>query len=266
MASTSRHHVGADSFKTAATMMFSENQSLISEIRKTINTMKEVAVDFEKRDQSQMVKVLEDALVELLKASGECTHFSLALQSVGNNYQPGPQLTDFKELFDEEIAKSKANSSTSASEDRLLRQFHQAVWSVHHAGQPMPGEEQEDIVITSTQCNLRNLNCPLSGKPVTELVEPVRSLDCGHIYEKNVILQHIKKSKDKPCAIAGCPKFLHADRFVCDQLLLDEIEEMRIINQESVRPNVIEDITDGCEASDSMSGNYASTSKKQKRK
>lgn len=38
----------------------------------------------------------------------------------------------------------------------------------------MPGDEQEDIVMTSTQCNLLNVTCPLSGKPVTELSEPVR--------------------------------------------------------------------------------------------
>lgn len=38
----------------------------------------------------------------------------------------------------------------------------------------MPGEEQEDIVMTSTQCNLLNITCPLSGKPVTELAEPIR--------------------------------------------------------------------------------------------
>lgn len=45
---------------------------------------------------------------------------------------------------------------------------------VHHAGQPMPGEEQEDVVMTSTQCNLLNITCPLSGKPVIELADPVR--------------------------------------------------------------------------------------------
>lgn len=38
----------------------------------------------------------------------------------------------------------------------------------------MAGEEQEDVVMTSTQCNLLNVTCPLSGKPVTELAEPVR--------------------------------------------------------------------------------------------
>ena len=38
----------------------------------------------------------------------------------------------------------------------------------------MPGEEQEDIVMTNTQSSILNITCPLTGKPVTELVEPVR--------------------------------------------------------------------------------------------
>lgn len=46
--------------------------------------------------------------------------------------------------------------------------------NVHHAGQPMPGEEQEEVVMTSTQCNLLNITCPLTGKPVIELTNPVR--------------------------------------------------------------------------------------------
>ena len=38
----------------------------------------------------------------------------------------------------------------------------------------MPGEEQEDIVMTTTQANILNFTCPITGKPVTELEEPVR--------------------------------------------------------------------------------------------
>jgi hypothetical protein len=38
----------------------------------------------------------------------------------------------------------------------------------------MPGEEHEDIVMTSTQSTILNITCPLSGKPITELAEPVR--------------------------------------------------------------------------------------------
>lgn len=38
----------------------------------------------------------------------------------------------------------------------------------------MPGEEEEDIIVTSTQSNLLNITCPLSGKPITALSDPVR--------------------------------------------------------------------------------------------
>lgn len=38
----------------------------------------------------------------------------------------------------------------------------------------MPGEEQEEIVMTSTESNILNRTCPVTGKPVTELADPVR--------------------------------------------------------------------------------------------
>lgn len=38
------------------------------------------------------------------------------------------QATDFKKLFDDEIAKSKANSSSVPQNHMLLRQFREAIW------------------------------------------------------------------------------------------------------------------------------------------
>lgn len=60
--------------------------------------------------------------------------------------------------------------------------------NVHHAGQLMPGDEQEDIVMTSSQCNLLNITCPLTGKPVTELADPVRRYCNCHFY---TVLLHL---------------------------------------------------------------------------
>ncbi|CAL5403036.1 unnamed protein product [Camellia sinensis] len=244
MASTSgsRPHGGVGRIGSTATTLFSDNQYLIAEIRKVMITMKEVAVDLERDTESQMiesegadkceysallkmmknliisgVKELEDGLLQLLVASEDCADFSSALQSVGHVYQPGEELTDFKKLFDDEITKSKANSSSIPPNHPLLRQFREAIWNVHHAGQPMPGEEQEDLVMTSTQFNLLNIKCPLTGKPITELEEPVRS---------------------------SCPRILQAARVACDPLLLVEIEEMRSSTKHSVRPDMVEDFTE----------------------
>lgn len=39
------------------------------------------------------VKELENGLIQLLETSDECLHFSSAIQSIGNVYEPGPQVS-----------------------------------------------------------------------------------------------------------------------------------------------------------------------------
>lgn len=246
MASTSaaRSGDGVARLRNAAATLASENQPLIVDIRKSISTMKEIAVEMEKLNRTQEVKQLENSVVELLNATDECTYFSNVMHSVANNYEPDPQSTNFKKLLNEEASKLKRSSSSNHQNHPLLRQFREAVWNVHHAGQPMPGEEQEDIVMTSTEVGLLNTVCPITGKSVTELSEPVRSMDCKHIYEKKAIIHHIKTNTQRgKCPIAGCPKILLANRVVCDPLLPVEIEEFRSLSKDTGRTNVIEDFT-----------------------
>ncbi|KAI3888763.1 hypothetical protein MKX03_013931 [Papaver bracteatum] len=247
MASTSNRHVEGTSgrIKTASSNIFNDNQALVGEIRKVSTMIKGVAVNLEKENRSQMVKELEDAVIELLKTSNDCAHFSSAVQTVGNSYQPGEGLTDFKKLFDEEETKTKAANPLNLQNNSSLRQFREAIWNVHHAGQPMPGDEQEDIVMTSTQTSILNITCPVSGKPITELQDPVRSMDCRHIYEMKVVLHYIKKERPPcKCPVAGCPKILQAERVVCDPLLLLDIDEYRSTNIQTARPNMVQDFTE----------------------
>ncbi|CAL9187130.1 E3 SUMO-protein ligase MMS21-like [Musa acuminata AAA Group] len=214
---------------TAATLS-SDNQHVIAEIRKALSMMRSIAVDLEKQEQSDKVKELEAAVLELLDTYDDCTHFSEAIQTIGSNYQPSEQLTDFNKLLEDEIAKSKAVSPSVPQNNPFYRQFKEAIWNVHHAGQPMPGEEQEDIIMTSTQNNLLNITCPLTGKPLTELQDPVRCMDCKHIYEKDPIMHYIRTKKPHPqCPVAGCPRILQLGRVVCDALLPIEIDEMRSV-------------------------------------
>ncbi|XP_027171338.1 E3 SUMO-protein ligase MMS21 isoform X1 [Coffea eugenioides] len=249
MASTSAPHRsnagGYSRMKSAASKLYNDNQSLIAEMRRAFNMMKEIAVDLEKDKKSDLVKELESGVAELLEASDDCMHLSTAILSVGNEYQPRQeQLTDFKKLLDDEITKSKSTSSSTSQNHQFLRQFREAVWNVHHSGIPMPGEEQEDIVMTSTESNILNKTCPVTGKPVTELADPVRSMDCKHVYDKNAIMYHMRSMKSKcPCPVAGCPKELQVHRLICDPLLLVEIEEMRTMSKGTAQPGVIEDFT-----------------------
>ncbi|GAB2284479.1 hypothetical protein Dimus_018931 [Dionaea muscipula] len=248
MASTSTFPGAGDGLigqvKNAARTISSDNRSLLLDFRKAVGMMKEIAVELEKQNQTDMVKEVENTVTELLDEYENCVDFSSLIQSIEANYQPGPELTNFKKLFDEELAKIKGSRSSNPQSQQLLRQFREAVWNVHHAGQPMPGEEQADIVMTSTQGNILNITCPLTGKPVTQLAEPVRSLTCKHIYEKSAIMNYIRR-KTSPCICpsSGCPKVLQSDRVVSDHLLLVEIEELRSSAVEAAVAEVIEDFT-----------------------
>ncbi|XP_038897059.1 E3 SUMO-protein ligase MMS21 isoform X1 [Benincasa hispida] len=241
-ASDSRSNGVSGRIKSAATIMHSENQSLLAELRKALIMMKEIGVELERDNQSRMVKELENSVVELLSTYENCNNFSLAIQSVGNIYEPKEELTDFGKLLDDEVAKVSQDSSSNLMNHSIIRQFREAVWNVHHAGQPMPGEEKEDIVMTSTQCNLLNVTCPLSGKPVIELTEPVRSAECKHVYEKAAIMQYLKSKKSRAqCPVAACPKMLQSDKVVPDPFLQIEIDELRKISRHSDR---IQDFTE----------------------
>uniref|UniRef100_A0A0D9WJR0 SP-RING-type domain-containing protein n=1 Tax=Leersia perrieri TaxID=77586 RepID=A0A0D9WJR0_9ORYZ len=190
------------------------------------------------------VKQLEKAALELVASYEDCACYAEAIREVPRAYQSSDQRTDFEKLIEAEVNKVKGASSTSLENHPLIRQFREAVWKVHHEGQSMPGDEQEDIVMTSTQTSLLNITCPLTGKPVTQLTEPVRSADCRHIYEKVPIMHYMKNQRPPKCPIAGCPRVLQVGRVICDSLLQVEIEELRSSGPSAPSAENIEDLAD----------------------
>uniref|UniRef100_A0A1S4AS46 Homeobox-leucine zipper protein n=1 Tax=Nicotiana tabacum TaxID=4097 RepID=A0A1S4AS46_TOBAC len=52
------------------------------EIRKAVTMMKDIAVDLERDERTEMVKDLEAGVIQLLGASDECMHLSEAIQSI----------------------------------------------------------------------------------------------------------------------------------------------------------------------------------------
>ncbi|KAF3786465.1 E3 SUMO-protein ligase [Nymphaea thermarum] len=249
----------AGRMQLAVSTLYDDNQSLITDIRKAFSVLKGIAVDLERDKQFDQVKEIEGAALELLAAFNEVSYFSSTIQQIGASYVPPSnneriflscgcrdveKLTDFGKLIEEGIARFKSQSTSQPQNHPLFRQFKEAIWNVHHAGQPMPGDEQEEIVMTSTQCNLLNTRCPISGKPVDELDNPVRSMDCKHIYEKKAIMHYMKHNKQLKCPAAGCPKILVPNRVVCDPLLLVDIEELRSRSIRASDTNVVEDCTE----------------------
>ncbi|RLM97884.1 E3 SUMO-protein ligase MMS21 isoform X1 [Panicum miliaceum] len=231
-----------------AAIALSEVQALVADMRKALGSMKSLAFEYERDGKSDKahtsVHNLEEMVLEMVASYEHCTALTQAIKAVPEVYQPSDQPTDFKTLIEAEVNKIKEASSASGQNHPLFRQFRESVWNVHHAGQPMPGEEQEDIVMTSTQMSILNVTCPLTGKPVIELVDPVRCVDCRHIYEKGPVMHYIRSKKPPQCPIAGCPRVLQIGKFICDPLLRIEIDELR--SSEPAVPNAtnIEDFTD----------------------
>lgn len=228
----------------AADTSSEEAQSLIADMRKAVNTMRSIAVEFEKANMSDKVKEVEKEMLELLASYEDCAFLAEAVKAVPQIYQPSDQPTDFKKLIEAEVTKIKGNSRVSGHCQQLVRQFREAVWDVHHAGQPMPGDEQEELVMTSTQRNILNIKCPITMKPIIELTDPVRCTECRHIYDKNPIMSYIRNNKPPRCPIAGCPKMLHIGNVVCDSMLRVEIDEFRSSGAADSIASDVEDISD----------------------
>ncbi|KAH9317298.1 hypothetical protein KI387_019067, partial [Taxus chinensis] len=195
----------ADRIGVTVSNLETSNHSLIADVRNSLVTIKMIAQDLERENKSDLVKQLDKATLELIPLSDDIIHLSSALQAIGKEYNSSNESTDFKKLLDEHISQREAVSPLVPENHVFYKQFKEAVWRVSHADEPMPGEEHEDIIMTSSQCSLVNTICPLTGKPVTELKDPVRSTECKHIYEKEAVMNHIKmygKKRGCKCAAA----------------------------------------------------------------
>ncbi|KAK8953938.1 E3 SUMO-protein ligase MMS21 [Platanthera zijinensis] len=169
---------------------------------------------------------------------------SAVLKSIGTIVFLSDGAGDFLLPF---LVASALKATDFFSSSKLLEseQIRYSVINVHHEGQPMPGEEQEDIVMTSTQSILLNMTCPLTGKPIVELENPIRSMDCKHVYEKDPVMHYIISKKPKaPCPVAGCPKFLQEERVICDPLLRIEIDEIHAASKSNEPVTNVHDYTE----------------------
>lgn len=234
----------ATKLSNTADVASSDAQALVAEIRKALGNMKSLAVDFERDGKSDKVQKLEEAVLEMVASYEDCVAMTEAIKAVPGVYQRSDQPTDFKKLIEAEVNKIKGASSASGQNHPLFRQFRESVWNVHHAGQPMPGEEEDEIFMSSTQMAILNVTCPLTGKPVIELENPVRCVDCRHIYEKEPVMHYIRTKKPPQCPIAGCPRLLQIGKVVCDPLLPIEIEELRSSGPTAPNATNVEDFTD----------------------
>lgn len=240
--------VGMDRMRSAMSTLDDSNQALHMELGSSLVMLKMVAEDLEAEKQSQRVEELAEATKEIIGLMQEFECHSKALQSLKDRYTISDESTDFEKLLSEQAESLKAQSQVQPEQHILYKQFQEAVWKVHHAGEPMPGQEREDLIIYNTQSSIVNMKCPISGKEVIHLDNPVRSTDCQHVYDKEAVMNYLKqfKGNGRPClcAAAGCPKPLVMARLVCDPMLKVEIQELRMRGRVNTQVHEVADCTE----------------------
>ncbi|XP_046864448.1 E3 SUMO-protein ligase NSE2-like [Xenia sp. Carnegie-2017] len=159
--------------------------------------------------------------VEKLK---EITMLYTGMEQELKRYLKASELTkiafkkDYEKLTDgsvpdiEEIFKKKLEETEPDVEDlnehAQLKEFVKQIWYVHHNGEPLPSDavENDDADIIVAQASEESVICPLTQQ---QMVEPVRSKQCHHNYERMAILQHLKsRNKRVRCPIAGCSHYV----------------------------------------------------------
>ncbi|XP_024535081.1 E3 SUMO-protein ligase MMS21 isoform X2 [Selaginella moellendorffii] len=176
-------------------------RSLVSDMQSNLVLIKLIAEDVERAARGcDEVKKLDEAVLELLTATDELERHRKAMQALKASYQfTANQPTDFSKSCEAEM---QAFPATNPKDHPIYKHFEEAIWNVHNSGVPMPGQEQAEILCT-TQAGILNRTCPISGKHVTELENPVRCSECRHIYDLPAARGYIgSRLQSKRCAVA----------------------------------------------------------------
>ncbi len=115
-------------------------------------------------------------------------------------YQPTGETTDFSAILSAKTNQINESIAYAVNSDPLLAQFDQD--SGASALEDDIIDDEIAIAGNSTQQVGRNDRCPISGKPIMELEEPVVD-DMDFVYEKAYILQIIGKKPCIKCPVAG---------------------------------------------------------------
>lgn len=203
---------------------------LCENLDKHFATLRWIAGTLEGEHKTSKVQELEQALLQAISFQTEMKVHKMALQRVkqSHTFSPGAK-TDFPNEI-QEAARQLATDNAAIPEDHeQYRRFRKEIWDVHHAGEVMPGQEDEEIVMTDEGgLHLLNTTCPMTAKLIAELQSPLRSSVCKHIYDRESILSHIRSRHRVPCPVAGCRnQSLQETQLFSDPTLKVDIERMR---------------------------------------
>lgn len=189
--------IGSEAVVKVCDTLESQTKEALEEMKLSHDQFSAVAVALEAENDVAKVQELREALQSVLNHETELNCHIEALSAFRNRYSCTTETTDFKELLQQLFEESRRSVPPSTSTCTDLKSFDRLVWNVHHQGQAMEGEEDEEVMVDPTQGTIfKNLKCPLSGKDIEELDDPVED-QLGFIYEKELIERSITRSRNQ---------------------------------------------------------------------
>lgn len=140
---------------------------------------------------------------------------------------PRGETVDYPKVLKEAMSQAHAEiqeNSVDMEQEALYLKVCEAL------NEPKLGKMEEDDVIMAEGGPQINLKCPITG---TLMEDPYRNSVCGHVYEKEAILNHLKKDRMKRCPVAGCStsriteEMLRQDLVTANQIRREKVRQQR---------------------------------------
>ncbi|KAK3264957.1 hypothetical protein CYMTET_26326 [Cymbomonas tetramitiformis] len=195
--------IGSEAVVKVCDALESQTKQALEEMKISHDQFSAVAIALEGENDAAKVQELRKALQSVLTHESELNCHIEALSAFRNRYSCTTEKTDFKGLLQQLFEESRRSVPSSTSTCADLKSFDRMVWNVHHQGQAMEGEEDEELLVDPTQGHVfKNPKCPLSGRDIEELDDPVEDQQ-GFIYEKELIERMITRSRTNE---VNCPQ------------------------------------------------------------
>eukprot|EP00242_Pyramimonas_sp_CCMP2087_P003346 CAMPEP_0198232124 /NCGR_PEP_ID=MMETSP1445-20131203/115563_1 /TAXON_ID=36898 /ORGANISM="Pyramimonas sp., Strain CCMP2087" /LENGTH=202 /DNA_ID=CAMNT_0043912775 /DNA_START=381 /DNA_END=989 /DNA_ORIENTATION=+ len=169
----------------------------------------------EQQQTPEKVNQVREALKAMCAMEAKLQDRCGALTDFPQSYVCTMATTDFKA----KLQVPERNQTIEQNEE--VKKFERKIWNVHHEGEAMPGEEDEEIAVLGSNIgDYRNAKCPLSGVDIHDLKDPVEDAQ-QIIYEKDVITTYLKKRNNTAqCPHQGTMHMVHLNQLrPCIQLL-----------------------------------------------
>lgn len=142
-------------------------------------------------DQSEGAKA---AIKELLDIETEAKAFAHALTSLQSTYAPSERTTDFAQ----NLSKGTKRMLPVVRGAADMKQYYEEACSRLAVEDEQEEEEKlgsdDEICIGGSHAAAANVACPLSGKPLMEIEDPVED-QAGYVYERYIVEKYIKENQ-----------------------------------------------------------------------